>query len=39
MNEHDRQTGAVILVIEVDGGGVLPPNVDKTHGAVLFPDT
>ena len=37
MNEHDRQTGAVILVIEFDRGGVFPSDIYKAHGATLLP--
>src|SRR6266853_1956051 len=29
--QHDRRTGPVILVVDPDSGGILPPDGDKRH--------
>src|SRR3984893_5873036 len=37
MDQHDRRTRAVILVIDLDGRGVFLSDLDDTHGATLLP--
>ena len=31
VHQHDRRTGPVILVVDPDGGRILPPDSDKRH--------
>jgi hypothetical protein len=36
VDQHDRLAGAVVLVVEVDGGAVLLPYGDEWHLAFPF---